>query len=87
MSDSLVGTPGAIVGAARAVVVGTEVGCLTAGRAAVVDELGVFLHGHVGYQADDALKGVVEVSNAGDVGLFVRVCVCVAPQNGRVVRR
>lgn len=29
----------------------TEVGCLTAGRAAVVDELGMFLDGHVGGDA------------------------------------
>lgn len=48
--DSSMGTPRAIVGAARAVIVGTEVGCLTTGRAAVVDELGVFLDGHVGYE-------------------------------------
>lgn len=34
----------------------TEVGCLTAGRTAVVDELGVFLYGHVGYDADAVWK-------------------------------
>jgi hypothetical protein len=64
----------------------TEVGCLAAGRAAVVDELGMFLDGHFGlYEAGDISTEVgAGAINAGDGERVCCVCARAAKDAGWV---